>query len=507
MFACGLDKRIEVKYILIALLAIFAVFLIASGVVCVSVLCVRASAQEATSPIACTANTLQDTVSVIDMNNNTIFGTVFNISSPTGVAIDANDSRIYVTNGKDNTVTIVDLRSYEAIGTISVGSDPVDIAISPDDNTLYVANSGSNSLSIINVSQSLVNATVTLGMTPSQVKVNPVSGDVYVSSAMDNEVGVIRGNTKVATIMTGKGSVSDMAITPDGSLLYVVSPNNNSITAYNTTTFDSVNTVLVGNSPDGIDINPGGQYAFISNLGSGNISMMQLSDSSVRVSFNVDSPGKIALRPTDGRMAYILSVPAGNVTAMDTETGDVNVVYNMSASNICSALVDSSLLIDMIPPVTTAHVTGISNGNGSFIGRADCYLTAIDYPSGTEDNNIQYSLDGLNWLQYKGGNITYTTPGYHYLYYRATDSSGNVEHVKSSQIVVLANSSGISPTAGPTTVLPQKPTALPPEDIPTDMTGPTGQPSPDTMPTSGFELVMAAIGMICAGSLIYYKKL
>ena len=506
MSPCGFKRGIVGKYIIVVTFAVIAIILITSGLIFVNVFCAGASAQEATSPIACTANTLQGTVSVIDMNDNAIFGTVFNISSPTGVAIDANDSRLYVTNGIDNTVTIVDLRSYSAVGTINVGNDPVNIAISPDSHTLYVANYGSNSLSIINVSQNIVNGTVMIGTEPSSIRINPVNGDVYVSSAADSEVWVVRGNTKIATIRAGKWPVKGMAVTPDGSLLFIIDSDNDTVSAFNTTTFNVVNTVSVGNSPDGIDISPDGLYAFISNPGSGNISIMQLSDSSIRVSFSAYSPGAIALRPTDGRMAYILSVPAGNVTAMDSTTGDVKAVFNISATSIRTALVNSNLLVDTIPPVTTMHVTGINDSRGWYIGQAICNLTAIDYPGGADDKNIQYSLDGLNWLQYDGGNITFSTPGEHYVYYRAADSSGNVEHVRSSLVIVESNSSDTTPTPGPATVLPPKPTALPPEDIPsyTPDTA-AGQATPASTPVGGFELALAAVGMSVAIFIVYCK--
>jgi len=55
-------------------------------------------------------------------------------------------------------------------------------------------------------------------------------------------------------------------------------------------------------------------------------------------------------------------------------------------------------------------------------------------------------------------------------------------------------------------VLPPKPTALPPEDIPsyTPDTA-AGQATPASTPVGGFELALAAVGMSVAIFIVYRK--
>ena len=74
----------------------------------------------------------------------------------------------------------------------------------------------------------------------------------------------------------------------------------------NTTTNKAVNTVNTGKSPDGIAISPDGHYAFIANLDSQNISILQLSDNTIRVSLNAVDPSMIGFRP-DGKMIYVVA--------------------------------------------------------------------------------------------------------------------------------------------------------------------------------------------------------
>ena len=65
-----------------------------------------------------------------------------------------------------------------------------------------------------------------------------------------------------------------------------------------------------------------------------------------------------------------------------------------------------------------------------------CNLTAVDRPSGVEVKNIQYSLDGVNWMQYEG-NFTFRGPGNYPVYYRSTDNAGNIEPIRAKVVVIL----------------------------------------------------------------------
>ena len=64
-----------------------------------------AMAQEDTTPVAFTANTLQNTVTAFDMNNNNMIAIMSGFDSPVGVAFSPADNRLYVTNSGGNSVS------------------------------------------------------------------------------------------------------------------------------------------------------------------------------------------------------------------------------------------------------------------------------------------------------------------------------------------------------------------------------------------------------------------
>ena len=65
------------------------------------------------------------------------------------IAYDLNNGYLYVTDFLNNTVVVIDPDNNSFIGAIKVGSNPWGIAYDPDNGYLYVTNYGSNSVSVI----------------------------------------------------------------------------------------------------------------------------------------------------------------------------------------------------------------------------------------------------------------------------------------------------------------------------------------------------------------------
>ncbi len=68
---------------------------------------------------------------------------------PYSVSVNAAGTRAYVSNGADNTVSVIDLSNNTVLTTIMVGSEPRGTALSPSGNLLFVANFSDGTVSII----------------------------------------------------------------------------------------------------------------------------------------------------------------------------------------------------------------------------------------------------------------------------------------------------------------------------------------------------------------------
>ena len=125
------------------------------------------------APFAYITNMGNNTTSVIDIANNNVTATVPVGTSPWGVAVSPDGSKVYVANNNSNDVSVIDTTTNTVIDTVKVGTNPSGVAVSPDGSKVYVANYGNSNISVIDTSNNTVTATVPVGVYPAGVAVNP----------------------------------------------------------------------------------------------------------------------------------------------------------------------------------------------------------------------------------------------------------------------------------------------------------------------------------------------
>ena len=92
-----------------------------------------------TSPCAYIANS-DGTVSVIETAADKVIATINVGADPQGVAVTANGTKVYVTNGGSNNVSVIDTATNTVVASVNVGNYPQSAAASPDGKYVYVAN-------------------------------------------------------------------------------------------------------------------------------------------------------------------------------------------------------------------------------------------------------------------------------------------------------------------------------------------------------------------------------
>ncbi len=103
---------------------------------------------------------------------------------------------------------------------------------------------------MIDTATNTVSATIPVGITPLGVAVSPDGSKVYVTNAFSNTVWVIdtATNTVSATIPVGFTPVG-VAINPDGSKVYVANLNGNTVSVIDTATNTVIAMIQVGSQP------------------------------------------------------------------------------------------------------------------------------------------------------------------------------------------------------------------------------------------------------------------
>ena len=137
------------------------------------------------------------TVSVIDANSNAIVAAIpvgrgcWCVGAD-GITVAPDGANVYVTNDGDDTISIIDTTTNTVIGTVGI-SDPAALAVSPDSTRLY-ALSGFNpaTLHVVDTSTRAILASVPLGVVQAYgMALTPDGSRLYISTYGSNSVKVV----------------------------------------------------------------------------------------------------------------------------------------------------------------------------------------------------------------------------------------------------------------------------------------------------------------------------
>ena len=206
-------------------------------------------------------------LSVIDATTNTVIDTVVLTASPSEVLLSADGSILYVTE-TDGAVHLFDTATdtpNATTPTIAIGPNPFGLALSPDGSTLLVGYAGG--VRIVNAATNTAGATVAVSPGPAFLAFTPDGSHAYVAN---QAVGTVSDIDVAAGTATTPLTIPDpvgIAITPDGTG-YVSDLNDNRIYTFDAATNQLVGAFIPGGShPHAIAISPDGSLVYIVNQG------------------------------------------------------------------------------------------------------------------------------------------------------------------------------------------------------------------------------------------------
>jgi YVTN family beta-propeller protein len=132
-------------------------------------------------------------------------------------------------------------------------------------------------------------------------------------------------NTVTATIPVGTYP-EGVAVTPDGSKVYVTNDGSNSVSVIATATNTVTTTITVGTAPFGVAVTPDGSKVYVTNakrLGPGTVSVIATATNTVTATIAVGvTPGGVAVTP-DGSKVYVANFNSKSVSVIATATNTV----------------------------------------------------------------------------------------------------------------------------------------------------------------------------------------
>ncbi|WP_292390242.1 YncE family protein [Methanosarcina sp. UBA5] len=302
------------------------------------------------SPFAYVANIDGNNVSVIDTATDKVVATVNTGSSPQGIAVSPDGTRVYVTNCMSNSVSVIDAVKNKVIDTVYVGSYPTRVAVNPDGTKVYVTNVESKTISVIDTATNNVTAIVKVGNYPMDVEVAPDGKKAYLMNFgippdYQGNVSIIDTvtNTITATVNVEKAP-QGIAVSPDGAKVYVVNSNSypyykGTVSVIDTSTNTVTATVNVGSCPMGIAVSPDGTRVYVAvDMPGGYSGKGDIDVTSIKGSVDVidtaknefidrvsvgSAPHEVAVTP-DGNEVYVVNYGSNTTSVIDTATNKVN---------------------------------------------------------------------------------------------------------------------------------------------------------------------------------------
>lgn len=289
------------------------------------------------------------TVATVAIGNSSSSSATETASYPQQVAISPDGSRAYVTDASTS-VWVVDTSHNSVAGKIEFGTDPVAIVMSPDGKSIYVTavtcgdllcSGPSNppqmaSVEVIDTATASLKAIITFEFGLSGIAISPDGSRVYVAQGNGGHIWVIdtATNSISATIVLASSSLGDVAVSPDGKTLYVVGETNRSgsgsnseyVEVIDTQTNTATTSISLAVRSLGIGrlaLTPDGSRAYVTGDG-GTLSVIDTAKNAVATSLMLGNGNLlgVALTP-DGTRAYVCNFDDNKIYVLDTATNRV----------------------------------------------------------------------------------------------------------------------------------------------------------------------------------------
>lgn len=234
-------------------------------------------------------------------------------------------------HGLVTAIPLDDFNDTSAQIDITVGDQPRGVAVESDGYYAYVANYGDDTVSKIYTPTWVLNETIDLreeGLCDEENPCGPWgiaaiydeedgTPKAYVTNHENNSIAVI-SNSGVELIEDASDLPLDgpigVAVTPDGSYIYVANFNTDSVAIIDTDTLSLVKSLRVGDAPWGVAVGADGDDVYVTNSGSDTVSVIDTESQVVTATYSTGNQPYGVAAPKNGNYAYIVNHLDNSIT-------------------------------------------------------------------------------------------------------------------------------------------------------------------------------------------------
>ena len=178
---------------------------------------------------------------------------VYSVGSvPKVVEVTPNNKYVLVANWCSYTVSVISIEQNKVVKTVKIGRYPRGIAIDNDSSKAYVAEMGGNRIHVISL-QDFSTSFIPIGSNPRAIVLSPDNSTMYVTMNLSGRVASwdLVSNKPGKSVRTGEAARS-LAISADGSALYVVNYKSDTMSRVRTSDMKVTQNIKVCDEPIGI---------------------------------------------------------------------------------------------------------------------------------------------------------------------------------------------------------------------------------------------------------------
>lgn len=176
--------------------------------------------------------------------------------TPLEVTINSTKNYVFVANSVSNTVSVIDVATKTVVKTIAVGASPVG-AWAGSNNKMYVDCEVSKQVFEIDAAALLITDTITLKYTPAYVAFNGKTNQLWVSDAEFGKVRIYNNVNstwiETTTVLTGDNAHA-IAFNNAQTIAYVTNQGAASVSLIDAVALTKIKDITVGKKPNGITI-------------------------------------------------------------------------------------------------------------------------------------------------------------------------------------------------------------------------------------------------------------
>ncbi|MFQ5911763.1 MAG: cytochrome D1 domain-containing protein [Nitrospinota bacterium] len=232
----------------------------------------------------------------------------------------------YVAN-EEGTISVIDLAALKVVKTLRVGKlASHGLVLSPDGKRLYTGNLDLGSLIVLNADTLKKEAEVEIGARVHGIDLSPDGRWLFAVGGADplHVTVVDTASLKVDKQIPYRGvGPSHMDFTPNGRRAYVANLRSDDITMIDVARRKVVATIPVGIGPNELRISPDGRYAYVANVLSSELTVVDLAFNKVVAHLPAGKGAHgVAITP-DGKEAFVANRAGGDVWVFDTKSNKV----------------------------------------------------------------------------------------------------------------------------------------------------------------------------------------